>query len=672
MTDQTEAARNGEALPEALARIGPPGLGAFLEAGAGFRIVLAGGGAAPEPAPDGPGRYRLGGTGLVAEVTVTVAAELGVAVQSVTLTNERSAASPEIDLLDAFRLPLTVRLKDCPRACGFGGGTTDGFYPPRAYREEEVCFGQARPWEPARSSFTRWWTGKRWYTLTSGPDGRSSNPNLPLMQVGWDGPEGRLGLWAALEWSGRWELQMGTDEGWRFVFRGGPTVRKMVLAAGERIELPRAHVGAWGGPGSACEDGFNRVRRYVAEALAPDVEGRRPHPFVAYHHWFGIETDLSDSLLRKQADRAAELGVEYFEVDAGWYGGASENFANGVGNWERVDKQKFPDGLEPFAEYVRSKGLRFGLWFEPERGRAGSDWVTQHPEWYWQADSKVNFHLDLTQRRVQDALIEMLSGWVRRLDIRWLRWDNNQAPGAFWDKVDPTGKVQFAYLAGLCRVWDALLGRHPNLMIDNCAGGGQRVDFGTLRRAGAMVISDHAEDPHICRVMQTGGARVLPGNYMNSSIYLGPDDGDRTVGPLELISRMAGSISLSGHIANWSARHARRVRKYLDGYRSFRHLLMKDFHRLSAYPRSPGDWDVVQFVDPGSAEAVLLAYRVRGEQRICTVRPSGLDPVKTYEIVDPFSPGKTRKLPGIALMEKGLRLSLRPESGLARHLVPVE
>jgi hypothetical protein len=244
----------------------------------------------------------------------------------------------------------------------------------------------------------------------------------------------------------------------------------------------------------------------------------------------------------------------------------------------------------------------------------------------------------------------MLSTWTERLDIRWLRWDSNQAPGPTWDAVDPTGKVQFAYVHGLYRVFDELLARHPNLLIDNCAGGGQRIDFGTLRRAGTMVISDHAEDPHVCRIMQTAGARIFPANYMNSSIYIGPGDSvplgllapaaedesatevspthrvpghpkgaEEHVGPFELISRMTGSITLCGHIANWSRRHTRRMCRLLAGYRTFRHLLMKDFHALTEYPRGAEDWDVVQFIDPSTAEAVILAYRVRGNTDRLTV-----------------------------------------------------
>jgi alpha-galactosidase len=564
-----------------------------------------------------------------------------------------------------------VRLRNAPCASGFGGGLTDGFYPPRAYREETVCFGKAREWDPENPSFTRWWVAQRFYTLSSGPDGRSSNPHLPLMQAHWQTEEGEMGLWAGLEWSGRWEVQFGSGSDPHFYFRGGPKVQNLVLDPGETIRLPRAHVGIYGGLGCSRQDGLNAIRRYVGEALVPDVEGLRPWPFLAYDHWFGIEERVSADTLRPQVDCAAELGLEYFVIDAGWYGGSSENFANGVGNWERVDEGKFPGGLEPFADYVRARGLRFGLWFEPERGRLGSDWVTQHPEWYWNAGSPVNFQLDLTQPAVQDHLIKVLSRWVERLDIRWLRWDCNQAQGPFWDKLDPSGKIQFAYLEGLYRVWDALLNRFPNLMIDNCAGGGTRIDFGTLRRSGTMVISDHAEDPHVCRIMQTGGARVFPANLMNSSIYVGENDGDEAVGPLELVSRMAGAVTLCGHIANWSPQQTSRVARYLDGYRSYRHLLMKDFYALAPYPRSEDDWDVVEFVDPETHEAVVLAYRMRGEHAARRVYPVRLDPAATYQIIDPFSARKLPLVTGQELLEKGLRLRLQPESALVRYLRPL-
>jgi alpha-galactosidase len=611
----------------------------------------------------------------VAELAIEYDEELGLAVQQVTLINTGDEPTPPIRDVNAFYLPLNLDVGDLPYAYSYGGGLTDGIYPPRAYREERVSFGKARDWSPPAPTFTRWWVAQPFYTLSSEEGGRSAVPHLPLMLVGWPADGGEVGLWAAIEWSGRWDLRFGATkrQSWRFVFQGGPRIHEMVLEPGESIRLPRVYVGTWGGPGADHREGLNAIRRAITCVLAPDVEGRKPWPFLAYHHWFGIEETLNEALLRRQVDRAAELGLEYFEVDAGWYGGASENFADGVGNWERVDRHKFPNGLEPLAEYVRAKGLRFGLWFEPERARRGSDWAIEHPDWYWDSGHPTNVHLDLTRREVQDGLIGMLARWIERLDIRWLRWDYNQNPGPYWDALDPTGKVQFAYVEGLYRVRDVLLERFPNLLIDNCASGGTRTDFGTLRRAGTTVISDHAEDPHICRLMQTGGARVLPANYMNSSFYVGPNDPDDALGPLELMSRMAGCMSLSGHIARWSAGQVALVRRYLDGFCSFRHLLMADFYALTPYPRTEADWDVVQFVAPGVStgpEAVVLAYRVRGDEAERVVLPRRLAASETYEVVDPFAATVLGRRTGQDLMANGLHIALGPESACILHVRP--
>ena len=655
-----------DTLPDLLARLGQPGHAALLP-GPGFLIEATSGPLALERDAANPAHYRLAGTDLTAQVELEVFQNHGVVAQQVTLTNDGHAASPPLRALHALWLPLEAFVQHSPYAMSVGGGLTDGFYPPGAYQVRQVSFGKSRDWEPQNTSFTRWWVSKRTYRLANEEAGWSSNPYLPLLLAGWNVPAGAAGLWAGLEWSARWELAFGTPRyDWRFTLWGGPRVKGLVLEPGETVRLPRVHVGVFG----PAADGCNAVRRYVADAVAPDVEGERPHPVVAYHHWFGIEERLNEPLLREQADRAAALGVEYFEVDAGWFGGSETNFADGVGNWERVDTTKFPNGLEPMADYVRSKGMRFGLWFEPERARRGSDWLTQHPDWYWDAGNPVNFMLNLTRRDVQDALIAMLSAWIERLDIRWLRWDHNHPLGQSWDFVDPTGKVQFAYVEGLYRVRRELVERFPNLLIDNCAGGGNRIDFGVLRYAGTMVISDHAEDPHICRLMQTGGARFLPANYMNSSFYVAPTDPEQAIGPLELVSRMAGSLSLSGQISSWSQAKMALVKRYLDGYRTFRHLLMRDFYALAPYPRTDQDWDVAQFVDPNTGEAVVLAYRYRGtldEQ----VFPIGhLKTEGRYQVLDPFGDRQIETVPGTVLLSRGLSIVLGADSAAVYHLVP--
>lgn len=667
MKKQLKKAKAGSTLRELARTVGPDGLADFLRESTGMALSLDGKSVRPTQV-DG-NRYAFGESGIEATIELSIAEGLGTVVQKVRLVNTGPATSPIINRIDVVDLPLTVRTKDRIKALSIGGGTTNGFYPTPAYREEIVDFGTPREWEDPEPSFTRWWVAQRFYRVQSGSDSLSSVEKWPVLVTGWDGPQGMLGLWTAMEWSGRYQIELGCENSWQFYLRGGPSVKGMVIAPGETVELPAAHVGFWAGEG--LEDGANSVRRQMAQVVSPDVQGKRPWPYAAYHHWFGIEHHITEELAKKQIDVAAELGLEFVEIDAGWYGDATNNFADGVGNWERVDELKFPNGLEPVAEYAKSKGIGFGLWFEPERGRLGSDWLKQHPEFYWSGNGGVNRHLNLTRRDTQDALIEMLSTWISKLDIRWLRWDyNHGSPNQFWDAEDASGKLQFAYFAGLYRVWDTLIERHPNLMIDNCAGGGRRSDFGTLGRSGTMVQSDHAEDAHICRMMQTGGARFLPGNYMNASVYNSERDPEERFSHFEIVSRMAGAISLTGYLSKWSSALRAQVKKLINGFKSYRHLLMKDFHRITPFPRTADDWDVVEFLDTDSGEAVMLAYRVEGPEDSRTLAPVRLNRSVTYRIVDPFTQSELGTASGSELMEKGLQIELGTHDALVRHLIP--
>ncbi len=104
--------------------------------------------------------------------------------------------------------------------------------------------------------------------------------------------------------------------------------------------------------------------------------------------------------MMRQAEAAARIGLEHFVLDAGWYGGCpGGDFETGVGNWEVIDRAKFPNGLEPLAEFVRGKGMGFGLWFEPERAHRDSAWARGHPDWFREhrhsaAGSPAYLHID--------------------------------------------------------------------------------------------------------------------------------------------------------------------------------------------------------------------------------------------------------------------------------------
>lgn len=520
-----------------------------------------------------------------------------------------------------------------------GGGLTDVQFPPTAYREHlSVLEGTRLNGGPI---------------ARSGTDGRSSNHSLPVFQLHADGG----GVISALEWSGPW-LQRVSELAGESVLQAHVPTGQIALEPGEVLTLPRLHLVVYHGD---LHVGGNAFRRYVYNAILPDLGGRQPLPPLSYDHWFGIGCDISDTSLRRQVDRAAEIGLEYFVVDAGWYAGCESgyDFSPGTGNWEIVDDRKFPDGLESLAAYVRSKGLQPGLWFEVERGHRTSHWVREHPDWYFDTGGEY-LHLNLALPAVQQHVIMTIGGYIERLQLKWSRWDYNIGPLAYWNAADPSDKLPFLYMEGLYRVLDTLMSRFPDWLIECCASGGRRIDLGTLRRAHTTWMSDHTHDADICRAMQTGFARFLPGTLANSSVAVAREEGDAGFGDRDVVSRMVGALSFDGDIASWSTALTERVAQLVERYASIRHLLVQDFYPLTPQARHQSDVEIVQFTDHHGHDSVIFGF---GPSHTSPhrIHPRGLDPTVTFVADDLLVTGSGKRYMGATLLEEGLDLPFQAD-----------
>lgn len=547
-------------------------------------------GFAPEGEPaiagrTGRWRYRERGGGMAFDCTVERLSDFDVGIYRATVCNEGSAARE----LSFFQVRLDFDAGDAGwslTTCS--GGFMMDLYPCTAYDIRRLHFLE-----------------DSYHAIMSDAGGQSSNAYLPILMVTRKSQGDRRGFWYGMEWSGEWYLSADLRRAEnRFRCDAGVPVRRLRLDPGEELAFPALYVGAFTGDDA---DGTNHLRRYLWQRHQPDYLGKRPLPRVSYDHWFGIGNVVNETALRPQVDRAAEIGVETWVHDAGWFG----DFGGDVGNWNAAVASKYPNGLEPLARYTREKGMDFGLWFEPERAMRGTWAQREHPELFW-VDPRGGdtFHVNLARRDAQDWVIALLGGWIERLDLRWSRYDYNIQPAPYWRAADPTGKVQFAYVAGLYRVLDELRRRYPQWMIENCASGGRRIDLGTLARSHTHWFSDHTRNPHVCRWMQLRAARFLPGNCPNSSVAIwqgarGPADIDEAV-----TSRMMGKLSFDGDIASLSAAAAARCRHWIEVYKRCRHLVVQSFRQLSPIPREPEEWDVACFAAEDGSEGLLGAFTV--------------------------------------------------------------
>ena len=620
-----------------------PQLGALIEPGLGFLIgspewkfVLA-----------EQGRQRWVHTDQEHGLKVYSQADLigSALVISRCLENTSDRLSEPIDLIEPLRLLFHQPCEDW-RHIYASGGTTEGHYPPQAWRTQD-CSLLSRG---------------RNLTIESHPQGRSSNLHFPILVSLISTEPKSPGLFCGLEWSANWYMKFekprDTDSA---SLTAGIKVNALLLDPGEVLDLPPVHLGFFtGGPDGAT----NTLRKYIYENVCARYRGRPPVPIPHYNHFYGIGNNLNFQMMKAQAARAAELGLEVFVVDAGWFPGG---FPLGVGNWDLVDKQKFPDGLEPLAEYVRSLGMGFGLWFDIERAYEGTSAHRQHPELFVPVDKRNPkhqfYHLNLADPRAQDYVIETVGGWIKRLDLRWSRWDYNIDPQSFWHRVDPTGKIQFRYMQGFYRVLDTLMADHPKWMLECCASGGRRIDIGTIKRAHTCWISDASRDHCISRYQQARANRFLPGHLLNSCMPTNEKQGDAGLDDTTILSRMLGTLEITGEISGWSERLTARMARWVAEFKALRHLLVQDFYQLLPTPATAEDWDAVQFVSYSGDQAAIFAFAGSAGGRRSLI-PKGLKPDAQY-ILSRRPDGQDNRSTGKELLSSGITADLHPgQAGL--------
>jgi alpha-galactosidase len=577
-------------------------------------------------------------TGL--QVTVELRVVDQTVVLSTLLENKGSAPISGLEVME----PLRIVFNGSPsqwRHIYASGGTFENFYPPTAFTTHDQ-------------------TGMDWsLKIESHPTGRSSNLHLPFFISLASKSADAEGLFCGMEWSGAWQMVFWKEDETHIGLCVGVRVHGLTLAAGETLRLPEVHLGFFRG---GAEAGTNALRKHLYEQVCPAYQGKPVLPRVSYDHWFGIYNNLNLDVMKREADRAAELGVEVFVVDAAWFPG---DFSAGVGNWDDVDRSKFPDGLEPLAEYVRNRGMDFGLWFEIERANEGTRAFIDHPEFFIPRpggrDGHNFAHLNLARRDAQDWAIETISDWIKRLDLRWSRWDYNIEPQPYWDAMDASGKIQFEYCKGLYHVLDTLMARHPNWMVEASASGGRRIDIGTMKRAHTYWFSDQTEIPELCRYMQARANRFLPGHLLNSSVAVGEKANDAGFDDTAILSRMLGKLGFDGAISRWSPVLTARMARWVGIFKAIRPLLVQDFYQLLPQPQAAEDWDAVQFVSYSGAESVVFAFAGNRDAAM-VLRLRGLQKDRPYSVMQ-MPDGMSTIISGETLMKAGLPVSLEEGQG---------
>jgi len=483
--------------------------------------------------------------------------------------------------------------------------------------------------------------------------GRSSNGRLPFFNLDW----GQGGLAGAIGWSGQWQLQ-ARRIGNQLALRAGQQRTRLKLHPGERIRTPRILLVGWQGDRI---DGHNMMRQIVYRYHTPLLSGRKPLPPTQSNTWFPVGNDGGKANAENQIEllRAYKpLGIEYLVMDAGWYGATPVWWEN-VGTWQpRPDT--FPNGIQPVGKVAQEVGIRFGMWFEPERVRPGTQLDREHPEWLIQLDGQTNRLLNLGLPEAQQWFIDMVSRYIDEVPLGYFRHDFNMDPLPYWehaDEPDRVGMTEIRYIEGLYRIWDELRARFPDVMFEGCSSGGRRMDLESLGRCHTYWRSDLygnslANQGHIY-----GASLYLPGNYLNIPLF------DTSEKPYALRSIFGGALCLG-----WDPREGdfpvERCKARVEQFKALRHLAVGDFYPLLPHSLEATHWTGYQLHRADLGEGMALLFRHEESPYLSLeIKLRGIDPDETYD-VEFEDADRPRRLSGKKLGEP-IRVSVDEAPGSA-------
>lgn len=473
--------------------------------------------------------------------------------------------------------------------------------------------------------------------------GRSSEHNAPFFNVEKNG----RGYVFAVGWTGQWNAEIGRTED-SLTFKSKIEDTNFRLLPGEKIRTSSVVIMPYEGDFVTAQ---NKWRRLVKKHFSLiGSEGRPAEGPLCTSVWGGMR---SESVIeRVQAIKDLGLPIEYIWMDAGWCGGdtqpsASEfegDWAEHTGDW-RISPLIHPNGLCDVADAIHENGMKYILWFEPERVRYMTPIVSEHPEYFIRNGESHNLLLDLGNEEAWNYCFETLSGIIGKLKVDCYRQDFNFQPIAYWrgnDAEDRRGITEIKHITGLYRLWDALLEKFPHMIIDNCASGGRRIDIETLRRSMPLWRSDY-------QCPANYDVEISQGHSLGFNTWM-PYSGNG-VGRLHDEYRMRSAYAAaqtSGYFYTENEPYAETtekvafMKKYFAEYLRVRPYFSEDFYPLTEFSDKLDVWCGWQLHDPEKNSGVIQLFRRdNAPYEAATFALRGLEAGLTYLLEDADGGGLT-------------------------------
>lgn len=382
---------------------------------------------------------------------------------------------------------------------------------------------------------------------------------------------------------------------------------------------------------------------------------------ILINNWEATYFDFNTEKLLSIAKRASELGIEMLVMDDGWFGHRNDD-STSLGDWF-VNEEKITGGLKYLVDEVNKLGLKFGIWMEPEMISPDSKLYEQHPDWAIAVPgrtatlSRNQYVLDLSRKEVRDYVYDMISNILHSANIEYVKWDMNRQlsdMGSYELPADRQGELYHRYVLGVYELQERLITEFPDLLLENCSGGGARFDPGMLYYSPQIWCSDDTDAVERLKI-QEGTALMYPLSAMGAHISVCPN---HTVGrntPFETRGNvaLAGTFGYELDITKIPEKDQEMIPQQVQMYHKYNDLVREgDYYRIASY-RENHEFDCYLVAAKDKKDILVTFVQVIGRPNYHSrcIRLQGLDPKMNYRIE-----GTDHVYGGDLLMNAGLQV----------------
>lgn len=448
----------------------------------------------------------------------------------------------------------------------------------------------------------------------------------------------------SLAWSGNYNLSFEFNECGVLNITSGinPFASDYLLKSGQVFQTPEMILTySSNGKGQVSRNFHDWSRRY---ALA---HGDMINP-ILLNSWEGAYFLFDEKTLTDMMDNAANFGIEMFVLDDGWFGNSHPRNGDnaGLGDWQ-VNAKKLPRGINYLADYAVSKGMRFGIWIEPEMVNPESDLARKHPEWIVKSGKRDilpmrnQWLLDLTNPQVQDFVVETFDEVVAQSpNITYVKWDANRHvdnAGSEYLPANEQSKFWYDYVKGLYSVYERIRAKHPAIEIQLCSSGGGRLDFGALKYHDEFWASDNTNA--LDRIfIQYGSNTFFPAQATGAHVSTSPNHQTGMITPIKFRFdvAMSGRLGMELQPTDLVGDEYAFAKKGIECYKQIRPIVQfGDLYRLVS-PYDENGWSSMMYVTKDKSQAVFFAYSLKyhGRTTYFETKMNGLNPNKNYIVTE--------------------------------------